>query len=64
MTSPPQIEADGVELIRATSATPRRARRRSTGSDAVVHLAAIVGDPACARDPEFSEEVNVEATQR
>ena len=31
------------------------------GSDAVVHLAAIVGDPACARDPEAAEAVNVEA---
>lgn len=30
--------------------------------DAVVHLAAIVGDPACARDPETSQAVNVEAT--
>jgi nucleoside-diphosphate-sugar epimerase len=29
-----------------------------TGVDAVVHLAAIVGDPACARDPEVSRAVN------
>jgi nucleoside-diphosphate-sugar epimerase len=28
-----------------------------------VHLAAIVGDPACARDPEVAEEVNVQATE-
>ena len=32
------------------------------GADAVVHLAAIVGDPACAKDPELSRAVNVEAT--
>jgi nucleoside-diphosphate-sugar epimerase len=32
------------------------------GAEAVVHLAAIVGDPACARDPELAEEVNVDAT--
>jgi nucleoside-diphosphate-sugar epimerase len=39
------------------------ARRASLeGVDAVVHLAAIVGDPACARDPETSYHVNVEAT--
>ncbi len=34
-----------------------------TGADAVVHLAAIVGDPACALDPELSNEVNVGGAQ-
>jgi len=33
------------------------------GAAAVVHLAAIVGDPACARDPELARETNVEATR-
>ena len=33
------------------------------GADAVVHLAAIVGDPACARDPAAAQAVNVEAAQ-
>ena len=33
------------------------------GADAVVHLAAIVGDPACARDPEPPQAVNVDAAQ-
>ena len=30
---------------------------------AVLHLAAIVGDPACSREPELAREVNQEATQ-
>lgn len=30
--------------------------------DAVVHLAAIVGDPACARQPSLSRQVNVDAS--
>jgi nucleoside-diphosphate-sugar epimerase len=31
------------------------------GADAVVHLAAIVGDPACALDPATAQAVNVDA---
>jgi nucleoside-diphosphate-sugar epimerase len=34
------------------------------GMEAVVHLAAIVGDPACARDPQLATEVNLEASLR
>jgi nucleoside-diphosphate-sugar epimerase len=30
---------------------------------AIVHLAAIVGDPACARDPELAREVNFDSTK-
>jgi nucleoside-diphosphate-sugar epimerase len=31
--------------------------------DAVVHLAAIVGDPACSRDPDLARAVNLDATR-
>jgi nucleoside-diphosphate-sugar epimerase len=33
------------------------------GADAVVHLAAIVGDPACAHAPELAEATNVDASR-
>lgn len=32
------------------------------GMDAVVHLAAIVGDPACARQPDVARAVNLDAS--
>jgi nucleoside-diphosphate-sugar epimerase len=42
----------------------RAARREAlAGVWGVVHLAAIVGDPACARQPDLAREVNLEATR-
>ena len=38
--------------------------RAVDGFDAVVHLAAIVGDPACARDPESARAVNLDASMQ
>ena len=32
------------------------------GMDAVIHLAAIVGDPACARQPEVARAINLEGS--
>jgi nucleoside-diphosphate-sugar epimerase len=56
-------ERAGVEVIRADIRDADARARALRGADAVVHLAAIVGDPACARDPEVSHEVNVQATE-
>ncbi len=56
-------EQAGIEVIRGDIRDPDARRRALAGADAVVHLAAIVGDPACAKDPELSHEVNVKATE-
>jgi nucleoside-diphosphate-sugar epimerase len=56
-------ERGGVEVIRADIRDGDARRRALAGAHAVVHLAAIVGDPACARDPQASDEVNVQATR-
>jgi nucleoside-diphosphate-sugar epimerase len=37
--------------------------RSLVGMDAVIHLGAIVGDPACAIDADFSTEINLIATR-
>ena len=37
-------------------------REAVTDCDAVVHLAAIVGDPACAREPDLARAINFEAS--
>jgi nucleoside-diphosphate-sugar epimerase len=56
-------ERAGVEVIRADIRDIGERKRALAGAEAVVHLAAIVGDPACGRDPKLSDEVNVQATQ-
>ena len=57
-----ELESLGAELtvgdIRDSSARKSVLERAS----AVVHLAAIVGDPACARDPATAAQVNVEGS--
>lgn len=53
----------GFEFVRADVRDRVAMRAALTGVDAVVHLAGIVGDPACARDPELAQEVNREATR-
>jgi nucleoside-diphosphate-sugar epimerase len=55
--------ANGVDLVVADIRDDDARRAALEGVDEVVHLAAIVGDPACALDPERSKEVNVGATK-
>jgi nucleoside-diphosphate-sugar epimerase len=57
------LTALGVDVQVGDVTDPAALDRLLAGADAVVHLAAIVGDPACARDPERAHEVNVGGTE-
>jgi nucleoside-diphosphate-sugar epimerase len=56
-------ERNGVEVIRADVRDSAARKQALADAEAVVHLAAVVGDPACALDPALSDEVNVQATR-
>ena len=56
------LEENGIQVIRADIRDAEARRRALEDRDAVVHLAAIVGDPACALDPPLSHAVNVEGS--
>lgn len=49
------IEGDGTDIARLTEAM--------NGASAVVHLAGLVGDPACAVDSTFTRHTNIIATR-
>jgi nucleoside-diphosphate-sugar epimerase len=53
----------GVDLVVADIRDDDARRAALQDVDEVVHLAAIVGDPACALDPQRSHDVNVNATK-
>jgi nucleoside-diphosphate-sugar epimerase len=57
------LEAAGVEVIRGDVRDGAAREAALRGVDDVVHLAAIVGDPACARDPQTAAETNVEGSR-
>lgn len=50
------------EFLRGDLRDPVTVRAAVEGVDAVVHLAAIVGDPACSRVPDEARRVNLEAS--
>jgi nucleoside-diphosphate-sugar epimerase len=56
-------EQAGIEVVRGDIRDADARAKALNGAEAVVHLAAIVGDPACALDPEVSNDVNVKATE-
>lgn len=52
------------ELIQGDTRDDACVTRALEGVDAVVHVAELVGDPACAVDPELTRAINLDATRR
>lgn len=52
-----------MEFVRGDVRDAEVLREALRGVDAAVHLAAIVGDPACAKEPELARSVNLEASR-
>ena len=50
------------EFLRGDIRDRDMVRTAVAGQDAVVHLASIVGDPACARQPEMARATNLDAS--
>ncbi len=59
----PVWAAPGFELMRGDVTVGADRQRALAGVDAIVHLAAIVGDPACKQEPELARAVTLEATR-
>ncbi|GAA4915472.1 nucleoside-diphosphate-sugar epimerase [Actinomycetospora succinea] len=59
-----ELRARGVDLVVGDIRDVDARATALDGVDEVVHLAAIVGDPACAVDPDLSREVNVEGARQ
>ena len=57
----PLYSDDNFSFIRGDVRDSAAVKEALDQIDGVVHLAAIVGDPACAREPELAREVNQEA---
>lgn len=59
----PLFGLPGFDFIRGDVCDAATLKRALRNADAVVHLAALVGYPACKREPEAAVKVNFEATR-
>src|SRR5262245_45888615 len=59
----PLVRREGFEFVRGDVRDARDVREAMRGCDAVIHLAAIVGFPACRKYPDLATSVNLEGTK-
>ncbi len=59
----PFVRSRNFEFMRGDIRDPRTTKDAMSGCDVVVHLAAIVGFPACRKYPELATTVNVDGTR-
>ena len=53
----------GFEFVKGNVLDEAKLKQALKDTDAVIHLAAIVGYPACKRDPRLAQEINLEGTR-
>lgn len=53
----------GFELVKGDICDPEGVRKALDGVDAIIHLAAIVGYPACKKEPQLAQATNVDGTR-
>jgi nucleoside-diphosphate-sugar epimerase len=51
------------ELVKGDVCDPAAVKSAVEGVDAIIHLAAIVGYPACKKEPQLAQAVNVDGTR-
>ena len=59
----PCCQSRSFELVKGDVCDPNGLKKALDGIDAVVHLAAIVGYPACKKEPQVAQTTNVEGTR-
>ncbi len=59
----PCCQSTRLELHRGDVCDPAAVKKAVDGVDAIVHLAAIVGYPACKKEPQLAQAINVEGTR-
>lgn len=57
------LNHDRFDFVKGDIRNPEDAQKAVEGMDYVAHLAAIVGDPACAVNPDLTRSINIDGAQ-